>query len=80
LVQRVGQLDTELNWLRGIPLLVCDEVGYIPLRPRRRRQSSTALVANGYERLPHRVLGKSVLYVDGDFDDAVSLRSSYWVP
>jgi hypothetical protein len=78
LVQRVGRLDTELHWLRGIPLLVCDVVGYIHFVPDV-AALSYALVANRYQRLPHRVLNDPVLCVDGDFDDAVSLRSSYLV-
>jgi DNA replication protein DnaC len=31
--QRAGRLDAELERLRRIPLLVCDEVGYIPFAP-----------------------------------------------
>src|SRR3954453_9950833 len=31
--QRHGRLDTELDKLQRIPLLVCDEVGYIPFDP-----------------------------------------------
>ena len=31
--QRQGRLDEELSRLERIPLLVCDEVGYIPVRP-----------------------------------------------
>jgi DNA replication protein DnaC len=31
--QRAGRLDAELDRLRRIPLLVCDEVGYIPFDP-----------------------------------------------
>jgi len=37
---RTGRLDQELERLRRIPLLVCDEVGYIPSRLRRPRCSS----------------------------------------
>jgi hypothetical protein len=33
LVQRVGRLGTEPNRLCGIPLLVCDDVGYILFVP-----------------------------------------------
>ncbi len=31
--QRAGRLDAELERLRRIPLLICDEVGYIPFEP-----------------------------------------------
>ena len=31
--QRQGRLDTELARLERIPLLICDEVGYIPFDP-----------------------------------------------
>src|ERR1700710_2380441 len=31
--QRQGRLDDELTRLQRIPLLICDEVGYIPLDP-----------------------------------------------
>ena len=47
--QRAGRLDAELDKLRRIPLLVCDEVGYIPFEP----EASAlfyALVASRYER------------------------------
>ncbi|MDQ1245908.1 MAG: hypothetical protein QG597_275 [Actinomycetota bacterium] len=46
---RSGNLDTELERLRRIPLLICDEVGYIPFEP----EASAlfyALVASRYER------------------------------
>jgi IstB-like ATP binding protein len=35
--KRAGKLEEELERLRRIPLVIVDEVGYIPLRPRRRR-------------------------------------------
>lgn len=35
--QRAGRLDAEHDKLRCIPLLVCDEVGYVPVRARSRR-------------------------------------------
>jgi DNA replication protein DnaC len=47
--QRAGRLDTELDRLRRIPLLVCDEVGYIPFEPEA-AALFYALVANRYER------------------------------
>ena len=34
--QRQGKLDEELARLERIPLLVCDEVGYIPFDPQPR--------------------------------------------
>ena len=47
--QRAGRLDVELDRLRRIPLLVCDEVGYIPFEPEA-AALFYALVANRYER------------------------------
>jgi DNA replication protein DnaC len=32
--QRQGHLDDELTRLQRVPLLICDEVGYIPFDPR----------------------------------------------
>jgi len=43
------RLDAELDRLRRIPLLVCDEVGYIPFSPEA-AALFCALVANRYER------------------------------
>jgi DNA replication protein DnaC len=42
-------LDAELDKLRRIPLLVCDEVGYIPFEPKA-AALVYALVASRYER------------------------------
>jgi DNA replication protein DnaC len=47
--QRAGRLDAELDQLRRIPLLVCDEVGYIPFAPEA-AALFYALVASRYER------------------------------
>jgi DNA replication protein DnaC len=47
--QRAGRLDAELDRLRRIPLLVCDEVGYIPFAPEA-AALFYALVASRYER------------------------------
>jgi DNA replication protein DnaC len=47
--QHAGRLDAELDRLRRIPLLVCDEVGYIPFAPEA-AALFYALVANRYER------------------------------
>jgi DNA replication protein DnaC len=46
--QRAGRLDAELDRLRRIPLLVCDEVGYNPFAPEA-AALFYALVANRYE-------------------------------
>jgi DNA replication protein DnaC len=47
--QRAGRLDAELDRLRRIPLLICDEVGYIPFEPEA-AALFYALVASRYER------------------------------
>ena len=47
--QRTGRLDAELDKLRRVPLLVCDEVGYIPFEPEA-AALFYALVASRYER------------------------------
>lgn len=47
--QRAGRLDAELERLRRIPLLVCDEVGYMPFAPEA-AALFYALVASRYER------------------------------
>jgi DNA replication protein DnaC len=47
--QRAGRLDAELERLRRIPLLVCDEVGYIPFAPEA-AALFFALVSSRYER------------------------------
>jgi DNA replication protein DnaC len=47
--QRGGHLDQELERLRRIPLLVCDEVGYIPFTPEA-AALFFALVSSRYER------------------------------
>jgi DNA replication protein DnaC len=47
--QRAGRLDSELERLRRIPLLVCDEVGYIPFAPEA-AALFFALVSSRYER------------------------------
>jgi DNA replication protein DnaC len=47
--QRGGHLDQELERLRRIPLLVCDEVGYIPFAPEA-AALFFALVSSRYER------------------------------
>jgi DNA replication protein DnaC len=47
--QRHGHLDTELDRLQRIPLLVCDEVGYIPFDPHA-ANLMFMLVSRRYER------------------------------
>ena len=47
--QRHGRLDEELDRLRRIPLLVCDEVGYIPFDPQA-ANLMFMLVSRRYER------------------------------
>ncbi|MEP7055652.1 MAG: ATP-binding protein, partial [Actinomycetota bacterium] len=46
--QRAGRLDEELDRLRRKPLLICDEVGYIPFEPEA-AALFYALVASRYE-------------------------------
>ena len=47
--QRQGRLDDELRRLERIPLLVCDEVGYIPFDPEA-ANLMFSLVSSPYER------------------------------
>ena len=47
--QRSGRLDTELDKLQRIPLLIVDEVGYIPFDPQA-ANLMFALVSSRYER------------------------------
>ena len=47
--QRAGRLDAELDKLRRIPLLICDEVGYVPFEPEA-AALFYALIASRYER------------------------------
>src|SRR5205085_806986 len=47
--QRHGRLDDELARLQRIPLLICDEVGYIPFDPQA-ANLMFMLVARRYER------------------------------
>jgi DNA replication protein DnaC len=65
--QRHGRLDQELDRLERIPLLVCDEVGYIPFDPQAASLMFT-LVSRRYERRslivtsnkPFRALGREL--------------------
>jgi DNA replication protein DnaC len=47
--QRRGHLDDELNRLQRVPLLICDEVGYIPFDPQA-ANLMFMLVSRRYER------------------------------
>jgi DNA replication protein DnaC len=47
--QRAGRLDQELDKLQRIPLLICDEVGYIPFDPQA-ANLMFMLVSRRYER------------------------------
>jgi DNA replication protein DnaC len=47
--QRAGKLDAELERLRRIPLLVCDEVGYVPFASEA-AALFFALISSRYER------------------------------
>jgi DNA replication protein DnaC len=48
--KRQGQLETELRRLSFIPLLVIDEVGYIPFDPEAASLMFSLVVSNRYER------------------------------
>jgi DNA replication protein DnaC len=47
--KRAGSLDEELERLRRVPLLICDEVGYIPFDPEA-ASLFFALISSRYER------------------------------
>jgi len=47
--QRSGRLDSELDKLQRVPLLICDEVGYIPFDPQA-ANLMFMLVSRRYER------------------------------
>ena len=47
--QRQGRLDAELDWLQRVPLLIVDEVGYIPFDPHA-ANLMFMLVSRRYER------------------------------
>ena len=58
--QRQGRLDDELDRLERIPLLICDEVGYIPFDPQA-ANLMFMLVSRRYERAqPDRHLQQAV--------------------
>jgi DNA replication protein DnaC len=47
--KRAGKLEEELERLRRVPLVICDEVGYIPFDPEA-ASLFFALVSSRYER------------------------------
>jgi DNA replication protein DnaC len=73
--QRAGRLDTKLDNLRRLPLLVCNEVGYVPFEP----EAATlfyALIASRYERASLILSGnKSFSSWAEIFGDAVSVSA-----
>jgi len=72
--QRQGHLDDELKRLERIPLLVCDEVGYIPFDPQA-ANLMFMLVARRYERASLIVTSNKPFSAWGEIfgDDAVAI-------
>src|SRR5277367_381335 len=72
--QRRGHLDDELKRLERIPLLVCDEVGYIPFDPQA-ANLMFMLVARRYERASLIVTSNKPFSAWGEIfgDDAVAI-------
>ena len=73
-VQRQGHLDDELKRLERIPLLICDEVGYIPFDPQA-ANLMFMLVARRYERASLIVTSNKPFSAWGEIfgDDAVAI-------
>jgi hypothetical protein len=71
--QRAGRLDAELDRLRRIPLLVCDEVGYIPFEPEA-AALFYALVASRYERAS-MIVSSNKPFSAEIFGDAVAVAA-----
>ena len=69
--QRQGHLDDELKRLERIPLLICDEVGYIPFDPQ---------AANLMFMLVARRCERASLIVTSDTPSAPGARSSATTP
>jgi DNA replication protein DnaC len=71
--QRQGRLDDELKRLERIPLLVCDEVGYIPFDPQA-ANLMFMLVSRRYERASLIVTSNKPFSAWGEIfgDDAVA--------
>ncbi|MGA2470270.1 MAG: IS21-like element helper ATPase IstB [Solirubrobacteraceae bacterium] len=72
--QRQGRLDDELKRLERIPLLICDEVGYIPFDPQA-ANLMFMLVARRYERASLIVTSNKPFSAWGEIfgDDAVAI-------
>jgi DNA replication protein DnaC len=72
--QRQGRLDEELRRLERIPLLVCDEVGYIPFDPQA-ANLMFMLVSRRYERASLIVTSNKPFSAWGEIfgDDAVAV-------
>ena len=72
--QRQGRLDDELKRLERIPLLVCDEVGYIPFDPQA-ANLMFMLVSRRYERASLIVTSNKPFSAWGEIfgDDAVAV-------
>ena len=72
--QRQGHLDDELKRLERIPLLICDEVGYIPFDPQA-ANLMLMLVARRYERASLIVTSNKPFSAWGEIfgDDAVAI-------
>ena len=72
--QRQGRLDQELDRLQRVPLLVCDEVGYIPFDPQA-ANLMFMLVSRRYERASLIVTSNKPFSAWGEIfgDDAVAV-------
>ena len=72
--QRQGHLDDELRRLERIPLLICDEVGYIPFDPQA-ANLMFMLVSRRYERASLIVTSNKPFSAWGEIfgDDAVAI-------
>jgi DNA replication protein DnaC len=72
--QRHGRLDEELRRLERIPLLVCDEVGYIPFDPQA-ANLMFMLVSRRYERASLIITSNKPFSAWGEIfgDDAVAV-------
>jgi DNA replication protein DnaC len=70
--QRHGRLDTELDRLGRIPLVICDEVGYIPFDPQA-ANLMFMLVSRRYERASLIVTSNKPFSAWGEiFGDAIT--------
>jgi DNA replication protein DnaC len=72
--QRQGRLDDELERLQRVPLLICDEVGYIPFDPQA-ANLMFMLVSRRYERASLIVTSNKPFSAWGEIfgDDAVAV-------